>query len=75
MAEKILKKYLIRMAHENANIHLIGTVFGTPWFFGVAKYQSDLKIQTFKMADPIWRTIMQVANANWTGWNSVLKGF
>ena len=27
--------------------------------FGVAVYESELRIQKFKMADPIWRTEMQ----------------
>ena len=36
--------------------------------FGVADHESELKIQKFKMADPIWQTKMQ---SYFIGWNLV----
>ena len=41
--------------------------------FGVAHYESELKIPKLKMADPKWRTKTQ--KVTWSGWNLVIEGF
>ena len=41
--------------------------------FGIADYESELKIKKLKMADRIWRTKMQ--KVTWLGRNLVLECF
>ena len=43
------------MANQNVKRHLIGMKLGTPGVFKLTDYECELKIQKFKMKDPIWR--------------------
>ena len=61
------------MANHNVRSRLIRMELGTRGVFGVADYESKLKIYKFKMSDPIWRTKMQKVGL--FRWNSVLGGF
>ena len=48
-------------------------IFSTRGVFGVANYKSELKIQKFKIADPVRRTKMH--KVTWLGWNFVTESF
>ena len=60
------------MADDNAKSYLTGMI-SLLRSFGAANYESDIKIQKFKMADTIWLTKMQ--KHIWIGWIFVLGDF
>ena len=44
------------MADESAKSYLIRILYWYSGVFGVVDYESKLRIQKFKIADPIWPT-------------------
>ena len=47
------------MANGNAKSYLIRMILGTRGFLGIADYESELRIQKFRMTDPIWQAKLQ----------------